>query len=435
MPFNGKIITILTCLLFIYLIAPLSYTAQAKVDIKKRLMTVEKSPLKEVNNKQRRRGIDMAYCGDGVVQEWRGEECDDGNEINFDGCTNQCTLGADLVFENLCGNGIINAFMGEECDDGNNVNGDGCNSICRIEVKEYCGDGIVQPWLGEECDDGNNIDGDGCGSECIDEGCSSCTDTDSGTNPTDSLGNVSGTNFFGQTFSMSDICYIGDPTKIFERSCDLQNQNGYINILTDCPYGEVCQSGVCVEYTPPPDGGSCVDTDGGTNPTAQLGNVSGVSMYGIAFNEDDVCYTGNPTQVLERSCDLSSPNGYISIFVDCPTGQFCQAGVCVNPSPPDGDDDDDDDDDDGNNAGNCTDTDGGANPTNQLGNVSGTSVYGQAFNRDDVCYTGDPEIVFERSCDLSNPNGYVTIATNCPEGEMCSGGICVPCDCEEERGK
>ena len=39
-----------------------------------------------------------------------------------------------------CGNNLIEAEKGEECDDGNLINGDGCNSSCIIE---YCGDDIV----------------------------------------------------------------------------------------------------------------------------------------------------------------------------------------------------------------------------------------------------------------------------------------------------
>lgn len=33
--------------------------------------------------------------------------------------------------ENLCGNGQIDE--GEQCDDGNNNNGDGCSSLCKEE--------------------------------------------------------------------------------------------------------------------------------------------------------------------------------------------------------------------------------------------------------------------------------------------------------------
>ena len=59
-----------------------------------------------------------------------------------------------------CGDG--NLDPGEECDDGNNVDGDGCSANCTYEP--YCGDGFLDP--GEECDDGNNVDGDGCSATC-----------------------------------------------------------------------------------------------------------------------------------------------------------------------------------------------------------------------------------------------------------------------------
>ena len=39
-----------------------------------------------------------------------------------------CDIGA---YEFACGNGVVD--LGEQCDDGNGVNGDGCSSACRIE--------------------------------------------------------------------------------------------------------------------------------------------------------------------------------------------------------------------------------------------------------------------------------------------------------------
>ena len=39
--------------------------------------------------------------------------------------------------------------QGEECDDGNTVNGDGCDNNC---MKPGCGNGIID--VGEECDNG-----------------------------------------------------------------------------------------------------------------------------------------------------------------------------------------------------------------------------------------------------------------------------------------
>ena len=85
----------------------------------------------------------------------------------------------------ICGDGIVVA--GEQCDDGNFIDGDGCSFSCTVEpgwdctgspsdCMPVCGDGIVvfpkiitedsSGSLGEQCDDGNLTDGDGCDSNC-----------------------------------------------------------------------------------------------------------------------------------------------------------------------------------------------------------------------------------------------------------------------------
>jgi cysteine-rich repeat protein len=33
-----------------------------------------------------------------------------------------------------CGDGIVQMDAGEQCDDGNHVNGDGCNADCKITI-------------------------------------------------------------------------------------------------------------------------------------------------------------------------------------------------------------------------------------------------------------------------------------------------------------
>lgn len=80
------------------------------------------------------------------------EECDDGNNENGDGCSENC------LFER-CGNARIDPD--EECDDGNNIDGDGCSRCCLVEK---CGNGRADK--GEECDDGNLKNGDGCTDCC-----------------------------------------------------------------------------------------------------------------------------------------------------------------------------------------------------------------------------------------------------------------------------
>ena len=71
----------------------------------------------------------------------------------------------------FCGSGARGA--GEDCDDGNTANGDGCDSTCTIEGQAPCGDGLI--WFDEECDDGGAVGGDGCNSTCQVEPGYECT--------------------------------------------------------------------------------------------------------------------------------------------------------------------------------------------------------------------------------------------------------------------
>jgi len=97
----------------------------------------------------------FSVCGDTVYDP--GEECDDGNRQDGDGCSSICHL-EDLA---SCGNGKRDP--GETCDDGNVSDGDGCSATCQNEGR--CGDGSLDP--GEQCDDGNTAIGDGCSSKCL----------------------------------------------------------------------------------------------------------------------------------------------------------------------------------------------------------------------------------------------------------------------------
>ncbi|MDD4319158.1 MAG: hypothetical protein PHW10_02440 [Candidatus Peribacteraceae bacterium] len=98
-------------------------------------------------------------CGNGNMDQ--GEECDDGTDCGDGWCNSDdanaacrldCTWGR-------CGDDITDDWYGEECDDGNLDNGDGCSDAC-LEEQGSCGDGIVDKSRGEECDEGkaNNDD-------------------------------------------------------------------------------------------------------------------------------------------------------------------------------------------------------------------------------------------------------------------------------------
>ena len=97
-----------------------------------------------------------AVCGDGRVDV--GEQCDDRNNANGDGCDFDCSRTA-------CGNGVVT--VGEFCDDANENNDDLCKTDCTGPV---CGDGVLWPEL-EECDDGNPSNTDECTNDCLNARC------------------------------------------------------------------------------------------------------------------------------------------------------------------------------------------------------------------------------------------------------------------------
>lgn len=94
-------------------------------------------------------------CGDGGLDN--DEECDDGNNVDGDGCQADCR-------DPFCGDGVVD--LGEGCDDGNNVDGDGCQADCALPT---CGDGIIDP--DEECEDGNLNNNDDCLNTCMNASC------------------------------------------------------------------------------------------------------------------------------------------------------------------------------------------------------------------------------------------------------------------------
>lgn len=131
-------------------------------------------------------------CGNNQVEP--GEECDDGNTRDNDGCSQRC-----FRERGTCGDGIVQTLLGEQCEpaifdrslpyqcgqncrfvslfcgDGKRDAGEECDlgadnsnspgATCRTDCStSRCGDNIVDPT--ERCDDGNRVDGDGCNRLC-----------------------------------------------------------------------------------------------------------------------------------------------------------------------------------------------------------------------------------------------------------------------------
>ncbi|MEM6956766.1 MAG: DUF4215 domain-containing protein [Myxococcota bacterium] len=119
-------------------------------------------------------------CGNGTVES--GEECDDGDTRDGDGCT-ACVVdegwtcsGATSVCAPVCGDGMV---VGAEPCDGANLNGATCETrgfvggtlacnACAFDTagcnNDVCGNGVIN--FGEACDDGNNLPFDGCAADC-----------------------------------------------------------------------------------------------------------------------------------------------------------------------------------------------------------------------------------------------------------------------------
>lgn len=99
-------------------------------------------------------------CGDGVTIIMMGDEyCDDGNIMDNDGCSSMCEVetGASCMGGNttspdtcseVCGDGITVGINDDltHCDDGNLIDFDGCSSTCLIESGYQCvGGGLTTP--------------------------------------------------------------------------------------------------------------------------------------------------------------------------------------------------------------------------------------------------------------------------------------------------
>jgi cysteine-rich repeat protein len=194
--------------------------------------------------------IGPSLCGNGRFDP--GEECDDGNTVNGDGCSSQCVVECSFkcqchpwdppcVHVHVCGD--ADQTLDEECDDGNTLSGDGCSDSCHLEpgwtcvpgrrCYPTCGDWRMVGW--ETCDDGNTHDGDGCASNCLAEPCWDCS---VGTCIYRSCGDG------GQDAGVAGIC--GDGVISPGEQCDdgdLNTYQGYGTCTTRCKIGPFCGDG------------------------------------------------------------------------------------------------------------------------------------------------------------------------------------------------
>jgi len=261
--------------------------------------------------------IIIPQCGNGFLDI--GEQCDDGNSVNGDGCNSQCHI-------EICGNGVVD--LGEQCDDGNTNNSDTCTNTCKIgscgdgiiQIGEqcdegidngnvcvpvyegscqycnstcssitlygpFCGDGIIKIGV-EECDDGNIINGDGCSANCEKEKeCTKNTDCSDGLfcngeeicNQDYECASGTPPQIDDELFCTSDVCDESTDTVLHTSlnvsdgiACTIDTCDEQLNKIVHQPNDDYCDNGLFC--------------DGNEYCNPQMGCKSGIAVDCSGFN-------------------------------------------------------------------------------------------------------------------------------------------------------
>jgi len=211
-----------------------------------------------------------------------------------------------------CGNGTQEP--GEECDDGNNTNGDGCDANCTLT---RCGNGIVT--AGEECDDGNTADGDCCSSTCVAAATGASCDLDGNlctTDQCDASGHCQAT---GNTLTCADgnVCTddVCDPLS----GCSNPDNSAPCDDHDACTQTDICAGGTCTGTNAVvcPASNQCHDVGTCDSNTGLCSDPA--KPDGTPCNDDDACTTGDACS--SGSC---APSGQLS----CDDGDGCTTDSC-----------------------------------------------------------------------------------------------------------
>ena len=271
-------------------------------------------------------------CGNSVIDV--GEVCDGGSggssgavacTINgyngYKTCRSDC-LGYNNCFATeKCGDKIVQNAAGEQCDDGNLINGDGCSATCKKE-KTCASFGYNEGTLGNCCDAScTNYDLSSCKNTS-----KSCIDGDGGLDYFNyaivsySFSTKSGISCDGGASggaggagSLKDICFGNILT---ERFCDENKSLKSVNYT--CLDG--CLNGACKKLLNLTNQ-TCIDSDGGIN-VNKFGILNITNKTGL-HQFKDFCSGGD---VNEYFCNADGKTKNITLF-NCEAG--CLDGKCV----------------------------------------------------------------------------------------------------------
>jgi len=283
-----------------------------------------------------------ATCGDGAVCSVPGcttgpgggvEECDEGgNNGDNASCLGSCaaaSCGDNLTCDQPgCTSGPDGGL--EDCDDGPG-NNDGTPDACRTDCMDAgCGDSVIDS--GEECDLGEDVSDSGvCTLECLDAICgdsSVCSDAECTTGKD---GGPEACDEGGATDECNADCTVagcGDGIVNGEEECDLGDDNSNSGVCTlECKNAVCGDSRVCTDAgcTSGPDGGVEVCDDGSESATCNIDC------------SDSVCGDAKVNATAGEQCDLGTgvnaadgPCTVACLDATCGDGMICRQLTCTS---------------------------------------------------------------------------------------------------------
>ena len=251
-------------------------------------------------------------CGDGVLEG--GEECDDGNTEDADGCSALCEE------EELCGNGQCDKYVGEEdcetCPEDCGCLEDECCTTGVCIFCHGCGDGVCEPEYGDTCGSCPEDCPCGCGEECVEESCdfTACQEKDCGD---DGCGGSCGE--CGEHYACLEETCVYQPW-CGNGTCDpdAEEQCNSCPLDCECGCGEQCLDGECTFVAC--DGKEC--------------GSDGCGTFCGSCQEHYICDSGSCVYEPwcgDNECAGDSGEDCSVCPADCPCGcgEECIAGECI----------------------------------------------------------------------------------------------------------